>query len=248
MSTYKITCPACHWSFDNLDSETYQRVLYDSIGSRCPKCKNALTVKDVSVTAPSKKEFSNIKNYIIALVAVVVMIISAIIFIPAFNVNEPELEYVKPKHEPPKPPKPPTPTVYEYQQSVRNIWNQALSEQDSEFRKMVEDAHKTVDITRAYVYSIKAETKDGSTDAGENYSNISDVKLHIKMHWDGIMHKDGYTKLFLHHDRFWNIIDVRIVETDALINTDDPKFWFNACKELGQIVINISQVCLELGE
>ena len=68
MSTYKITCPACHWSFDNVDSETYQRML---IGSRCPKCKNALAVKDISVTDTqvsdkvSEKNFFLVQNIIV---------------------------------------------------------------------------------------------------------------------------------------------------------------------------------------
>lgn len=61
--------------------------------------------------------------------------------------------------------------------------------------RMVEKAHGTVTVKRAVVESCNILTLDGSNNAGIRGSNVASIKLSIGFYWDGILHKDGYTRI-----------------------------------------------------
>ena len=120
-------------------------------------------------------------------------------------------------------------TVAEFREKAESGINQALSSSNHDLRRYVEDAHKTVTVHSAYVSDFRVITKDGSTNAGAEGNNIRRVELEITTRWDGMIHKNGYTVIGIEIDNIsgeWKATQTGIIRTNALINTEDPKFWY----------------------
>lgn len=121
------------------------------------------------------------------------------------------------------------PTVAEFQKDFCRKVDKELSSRDNDIRKRIEAAHATVTVKDAYVSFCRMTTRDGSDNAGRNGSNISNVNFTIHTVWDGIFHKNGYTDLQIVLDVHGDKADVRtseIVDTNAMINVEDPNFWY----------------------
>ena len=120
-------------------------------------------------------------------------------------------------------------TLEAYKQECIQSINQALKDPNNAVKQRIESAHKTVVVTSARVTYCEATTIDGSNNAGVNGSNIASLKLNIMTRWDGMIHKNGYTVFSIEYDLSGGNCEVKnagIIETDALVNTENPEFWY----------------------
>ena len=72
-------------------------------------------------------------------------------------------------------------------------------------------------------------TEDGTNNAGVGGKNIRRLHLEITTRWDGLIHKNGFTVIGTDLENInneWKVTNSGIVRTDALVNTEDPKFWY----------------------
>lgn len=93
----------------------------------------------------------------------------------------------------------------------------------------IESAHATVTAKSGYVKTCQVETIDGSNKVGSNEENISRVHLVITVRWDGIIHRNGYTDFyFLLDPRQNTALEAKIIDTNAMINLEDPALWEEA--------------------
>jgi|GEM_PF-1179389 len=120
-------------------------------------------------------------------------------------------------------------TVAEFREAAEKEFNAALSSSNHDLRRRVENAHKTVTVHSAYVSDLRIITKDGSNNAGIEGNNIRRINLEITTRWDGILHKNGYTVVGIEIENIsdkWKVTNAGIIRTDAVINTEDPNFWY----------------------
>ena len=71
--------------------------------------------------------------------------------------------------------------------------------------------------------------EDGSANVGVEGNNIRRINLEITTRWDGMIHKNGYTVIGIEIENIngeGKVTSAGITRTDALINTEDPKFWY----------------------
>lgn len=117
-------------------------------------------------------------------------------------------------------------TVDQYRDECIEKMNSQLANSDDAIRKYIEGVHVTVKVTSAYVLDCNVTTVDGSNLAGKDDSNVQEVALTIRFFWDGEIHKGGHTDLALRIDaRAGKVLDAKVVNTSALVNITDPKFW-----------------------
>lgn len=120
----------------------------------------------------------------------------------------------------------PSETVDDVRREIISTLNTELSDRYCPARKRIEDAHVTITVSHAHVLKCDITTIDGSDKAGANRANISFVTVTIRFNWDGIFHKGGTTDVeFRLTADGRKCIGSRIVQTDALVNTEDPGFW-----------------------
>ena len=133
-----------------------------------------------------------------------------------------------------------TVTLSEYQEHIEQKINKQLGDSEHKLRKMVENAHLTVNVTNAYVSRCAAETKDGSNDAGGyGGKNIRKVTMNITTRWDGLLHKGGETIVGIELENVNGNVQITkaaIIKSDALININDPKFWYAIGYSLGMMI------------
>lgn len=121
-------------------------------------------------------------------------------------------------------------TVAEYRSRIEQKLNTELNNPSNSVRRRVESAHGTVLVKSANISAISVRTKDNSDNAGENGSNVSELKVTVMTRWDGILHKDGYTEFNIVYDMSAQkpyVKEAGIVKTNAQINFEDPNFWFS---------------------
>ena len=120
-------------------------------------------------------------------------------------------------------------TVAEFREAAEQEINKALSTSDHDLRRYVENAHKTVTVHTAYVSDMQITTKDGSNNAGAEGNNIRRIHLEITTRWDGMIHKNGHTVVGIDIESIngeAKVTSAGIIRTDAMVNTEDPKFWY----------------------
>ncbi len=127
-------------------------------------------------------------------------------------------------------------TVEDWCAKTRRQINQELLSEDSAVIKRIEDAHFSITVTKAEVKSIYATTIDGTTDS-QNGNNIRSCTVEIEFTWDGVFQEGGYSILEIIIDIQNNkVIKSKITETNAIINLEDPKFWFNVGWTIGSFL------------
>lgn len=100
----------------------------------------------------------------------------------------------------------------------------------------IENAHATVTVKSGHVKTLQVETVDGSNKVGQNGENISRAHLVITVRWDGIIHQNGYTDIYLLLDmQQMSVLEAKIIGTNAWINFEDPELWTAA----GAILLGI---------
>jgi hypothetical protein len=133
-------------------------------------------------------------------------------------------------------------TVAEAEEIIKADTNEMLKDKNSDLsegvREFVEKAHVTVEVKASYATDVIIETRDGGdyTVNRDGSSNIRRLSIIIASDWDGVVHKDGRTVFALETDG-QNVLNVRILQTDAAVNIMDPKWWFKAGSALGAILV-----------
>ena len=132
-------------------------------------------------------------------------------------------------------------TVAEYRENFEKKLNGELQDRSHPLRKLIEQAHVTVDVTQAYVSGIKIVTKDGTNVAEEGKrNNIRRVDIQISTRWDGVLHKNGKTVVNVTIEDVggkFQATEHKIIKTDAVVNLEDPKFWMEAGALLGLLLL-----------
>ena len=88
-------------------------------------------------------------------------------------------------------------------------------------------------VTSTSVVRCDVSTFDGTDLAGKDDSNIDKMTLLIRFNWKGIVeagHSDLRLVYDVHNDR---LLESKIDFTTALINTQDPDFWFGVGEIIG---------------
>ncbi|MCL2742377.1 MAG: hypothetical protein FWE67_00845 [Planctomycetaceae bacterium] len=119
-------------------------------------------------------------------------------------------------------------TTEAYRQTVIREINGYLQNESDERRRYIEFAHQTVTVTSATVTSCQIETLDGSNNAGYEGKNVSRVTYEITAYWDGVFHKQGHSVLKIVSDVQNGKSTAKIIKTDAVVNIEDPNFWYEA--------------------
>ena len=130
-------------------------------------------------------------------------------------------------------------TVEQFRTYVEREINRELVKKDHPIAKRIESAHGTVTVKRLYVSDVQVETKDGSNIVGAEGKNIRSFSVAITSIWDGVFHKDGRTVLGILFEDVNGKIEVtkaQIIATDAMVNMEDPDFWYNVGFGIGTLL------------
>ncbi len=132
-------------------------------------------------------------------------------------------------------------SVEKYSQQQIAVINLALQDKSSslfaQLSERIENAHVTITVASGKVTKFNVSTYDGTNNACINATNIDEVDLQITFLWSGLLDK-GHTVLRLVYDRrTQNTIRSEIVETSAMINTEDRDFWYGVGKLIGALFI-----------
>lgn len=121
-----------------------------------------------------------------------------------------------------------TKSVEQYRSEIVHTMNSVLKDKDNHLHRRVESAHGTVTVYKAFVSHCEIVMHDTSGRVKKDESNVKQIRMEITFYWNGIIHQGGHTVLRLILDNAgdeWMINTAKIVETDALVNTEDPDFW-----------------------
>lgn len=127
-------------------------------------------------------------------------------------------------------------TVDEWCAQTTMEMNQELAIPNCPMRKRIEDAHVSVNVLYAKIISLTARTLDG-TKYSDDGRNIAAFKAKIEFTWDGVIQKGGYTILEIEYDvQNDSMIKSEITQTNAVINLEDPDFWFDVGRSIGPLL------------
>ena len=111
------------------------------------------------------------------------------------------------------------PTKTEVIAEITTDFRECLQKKPNPFFQAVEQAHGTVTATGGSVRRISVETIDGGDFVGVNGENIGLITIVLRITWDGIIHKNGYTDISADYDcHTQQVSNAKIVETNALIS------------------------------
>jgi hypothetical protein len=131
-------------------------------------------------------------------------------------------------------------SVEEYQEKLIASVNQELAQSDNPIRKKIEAAHVTVTAKSARVTHSYVETVDGSSNAGRNGRNVSDINIVITVMWDGLIQKDGYTEFEIVYDSQNKVVkEAKYLRSNALVNIDNID-WFGIGVQIGAYIAEMS--------
>ena len=127
-------------------------------------------------------------------------------------------------------------TVSDYRaETIREVESE-LATPDSKLRKRIEAAHLTVTVKSTRIVRCDVTTVDGSDRAGKDDSNIDKVSMLIRFNWEGFI-DSGYTDLRLEYDvKNDRVLKSEIDHTTALVNAEDPSFWYGVCTIIGSML------------
>ena len=131
-------------------------------------------------------------------------------------------------------------TVNWYREKMERELNETLSQQDNSVTKKVEAAHGTVTVKQAYVSDLVIKTKDGSNIAGKHGENIRNIGCSVTTRWDGVFHKNGTTVVRITWENIngqFQVTSAKIIHTDALVNMEDPNFWYEVGGMIGLLLV-----------
>lgn len=97
-----------------------------------------------------------------------------------------------------------------------------------EIVQLIESKHGTVTVDWVDLKSLYVHTYDNTGVMQDDASNVESIEYVIRFWWDGIFHQDGHTDVqfvFVPHGDDMECRKCCVVDTDALIDLDDPTFW-----------------------
>ena len=129
-------------------------------------------------------------------------------------------------------------TVADFRKKLVNEFDAELAKPNSTLRKRIENAHVTVKVTSTEIVRCDVATVDGTERAGRNDDNIDKVSLLVRFNWKGLV-DTGFTDLRIVHD-FQNrrTLKSEIEYTTALVNAEDPEFWWNVGAIIGTALMS----------
>ena len=105
-----------------------------------------------------------------------------------------------------------------------------------EIVKRVEAKHGTVTVKNVQVKHFSIQTIDGGNFVHGDGENISEYKLVLRFWWDGIIHENGHTDIGFVIDNDGKCVKTWTDDTDALIDLEDPNFWYGVGAALGSML------------
>lgn len=127
-------------------------------------------------------------------------------------------------------------TVSDYRARFMREVGEELAK-SSALRKRIEEAHVTVTVGSAEIVRCDVTTVDGSDKAGKDDANIDRVSTLIRFRWTGMIDA-GYTDLRIVYDvRNKRLEKSEIEYTTALVNVEDPSFWYGVGSLIGSMFL-----------
>ena len=102
--------------------------------------------------------------------------------------------------------------------------------------KRVEEKHGTVTVKNVEIKHYSVQTVDGGNLVRGDGGNISEHKLVLRFWWDGIIHENGHTDIGFVINREGKCVKTWTDDTDALIDLEDPNFWYGVGAALGSML------------
>lgn len=130
-------------------------------------------------------------------------------------------------------------TVAQYtQKQIEDLSSEVASwgTKRPEIVKRVEDKHGTVTVKNVQVKHFSIQTVDGGNLVHGDGENISEYKLVLRFWWDGIIHENGHTDIGFVLDNDGKCVKTWTDDTDALIDLEDPNFWYGVGAALGSML------------
>ena len=138
-----------------------------------------------------------------------------------------------------------TVSVDEFQRRTREKLNKELMNPSSEFRNAVfsriEKAHVTVTAKSAEITKCNIRTIDGSDSVKNDGENVLSYDYNVRVRWDGVFHKNGSTTLNIIQQRNnkgeYGVQSAQIIQSDAVVNVEDPDFWYGVGFAAGVLLL-----------
>lgn len=130
-------------------------------------------------------------------------------------------------------------TVAQYTQKQIEALSSEVAAWGTERPKIVEyveDKHGTVTVKNVQVKQFSIQTIDGGDLVYGDGKNISEYRLVLRFWWDGIIHENGHTDIGFVIDKDGNCVKTWTDDTDALIDLEDPDFWYGVGAALGSML------------
>ena len=92
----------------------------------------------------------------------------------------------------------------------------------------IERKHGTVTVDGVDLKTLAVHTYDNTGFIQDDESNVESIEFVIRFWWDGIFHQDGHTDVLfvlVPSGDEMECRQCRVVDTDALVDLDDPAFW-----------------------
>lgn len=109
--------------------------------------------------------------------------------------------------------------------NIRADVERNLASADSNARRFVEAAHRTVTAEKAEIITCKLTTTDGSSELKDDLSNLKQMDIEIRVTWSGWLHKHGNSvvaySLVPGKDGSPQASPMKIVSTTALYTNSD---------------------------
>lgn len=105
-----------------------------------------------------------------------------------------------------------------------------------EIVRRVEGKHGTVTVKSVQVKHFSIQTVDGGNLVYGDGENISEYKLVLRFWWDGIIHENGHTDIGFVINKAGECVKTWTDDTDALIDLEDPDFWYGVGAALGSML------------
>ena len=122
-------------------------------------------------------------------------------------------------------------TISEYTQQLINAIKEEVdtwARTRPDIVQAIEKKHGTVTVDAVDLRSLDVRTYDNSGFVRNDLGNVGSVEFVIRFWWDGIFHQDGHTDVEFVLVPKGDEVEFRkcsVIDTDALINLDDPAFW-----------------------
>jgi hypothetical protein len=126
-------------------------------------------------------------------------------------------------------------SVETWERREREVMNREMSN-SKQIKEYIEEIHPLVTYTGATVKTMDVTTLDGSSVAGRNGSNISEVVVVVTYYWEGPVQRNGYTDVRYDFDfQAGKLRSAEFLDSNAEINLANIN-WFGVGYALGALI------------